>query len=139
MEWLYVVAVVLVGLIVMVLVTGRGASAGTEDEIPGPPRPLPHRAASPEALRDVRFTRAPRGYSPEAVDDLLDEVVAAMRSSGSRAPGPPKGSAGELVRGARFPVTLGGYRMDEVDTVLAGLTAEPRRDDAGMTSPPSAG
>lgn len=112
MEWLYVTAALTALLMVLVLVTGRGAAEGTADEIPPPPHPAPQAPLSVEQLRTVRFSAALRGYDRREVDALLDVAASGLESGGPWV---------ERVREARFPVTLGGYRMDEVDRVLASL------------------
>lgn len=135
MQWLYVVAVVLVVLMVVILFTGRGASSGTTDEHPPPPHRradftgpatpgASRQTAAPTAdqLLDLRFSRAVRGYAPDDVDNLIDEVIEDLRQRGGS---PLSGPTAARVRDARFPVVVRGYRMEEVDAALAAWT-EPR-------------
>ena len=128
MEWLYVLAAVLVVLMLVVLFTGRGASSGTVDEIPLPRglsaanQPATGAWPTAEQLTQLRFTTAFRGYSREEVDVLIEEIIDLLRHHQDR-PGPQaQQQLAARVADARFAVVLRGYRMEEVDAALAHFT-----------------
>ena len=90
-----------------------------------------------QEITDVRFTpvRMREGYHLDEVDDLLDQVVSALRAAQP---------VDELIRSARFtPVRMReGYDMGEVDQflerVLSAAAAADRTPSATEDAPSAA-
>ncbi len=91
MQWvLWMIAVAVLGLAAV-------AASGRLGELPGTvtntPRPhLPAGAMAGDALRSVRFAVAPRGYSMDQVDELLDRLSRQLDAASTTQP-PAAGTA----------------------------------------------
>ena len=97
MTWLYLLALVIIGAIVLLLM-GRWDGAAAPEEESGAalrsPEALrgPDGRIDPEDLEQVRFDPALRGYRMDQVDALLDALAEELREArGERSRRPEEG------------------------------------------------
>lgn len=91
MIWLYVIALVVVGVVVVLLVgSWEGATAPREESPAAVPDRIDEllsqagqRSLSADDLRQVQFDSAVRGYRMEQVDKLLDALTLQLHSAQS--------------------------------------------------------
>lgn len=138
MIWLFIIAAVVVGVVV-VLLTGRwqGASAPREESPAGrasPTERLLEQSAdagvSGKDLLQVRFDAAIRGYRQAQVDDLIDSLAQKMVSADPAVHGQITADLQQV----QFDVTAGGYRMEQVDALLDALEKQLSSAVSGRAS-----
>lgn len=125
MIWLYIIAAVVVGVVV-ILLAGRwqGAAAPREESPAGRTSPIERlleqatdEGISGKDLRQVRFESAVGGYRQAQVDDLIDTLA---RKLAAAQPADEALIAAQLQQ-VQFDRAAGGYRMEQVDALLDAL------------------
>jgi DivIVA domain-containing protein len=104
-------------------------------QLPPPPEPtLPRRALSAHDIAAKSFSRSPRGYSVEEVDQFLGRVAVELaRVSGDPFGGQPRVNARDIVS-RRFTLLPRGYAMHEVDDFLAQVAAQFAERESGWSN-----
>lgn len=122
MIWLYTIAAIAVGVVV-VLLTGRwqGAQAPREESPAGRASPaqrlleqITDEGISGEDLLQVRFDPAVRGYSKAQVDELISALARKMVAAHAA----DHALLAVDLQQAQFDLAAGGYRMEQVDALL---------------------
>jgi DivIVA domain-containing protein len=108
---------------------------GSLRQLPAPDAP-PRRPVSAHEVASKTFSRAPRGYSVEEVDQFLGRVAVEL----ARVVGDPLGGQSRMTSGAivarRFTLLPRGYAMHEVDDFLAQVAAQFAERENGWSSAP---
>jgi DivIVA domain-containing protein len=109
---------------------------GSLRQLPAPEVPPPRRPVSAHEVASKTFSRAPRGYSIEEVDQFLGRVAVEL----ARVVGDPLGGQSRMTSGAiaarRFTLLPRGYAMHEVDDFLAQVAAQFAERENGWSSAP---
>ncbi len=103
-------------------------------QLPAPEPSAPRRPVSAHEVASKTFSRAPRGYSIDEVDQFLGRVAVEL----ARVVGDPLGGQSRLTSGAivsrRFTLLPRGYAMHEVDDFLAQVAAQFADRENGWSS-----
>jgi DivIVA domain-containing protein len=100
------------------------------------PPPEPAAVRRPATAHDVAaktFSREPRGYSVEEVDQFLGRVAIELARVIGDAFGPPRLTSRDIAS-KRFTLLPRGYAMHEVDDFLAQLAAQFAERESGWSN-----
>jgi DivIVA domain-containing protein len=103
-------------------------------QLPPPEPSAPRRPLSAHDIAAKSFSRSPRGYSVEEVDQFLGRVAIELaRVVGDPLGGQPRVTARDIVS-RRFTLVPRGYAMHEVDDFLAQVAAQLAERESGWSN-----